>query len=202
MGLETISGAQSCNRRFAGILHVTAMGVFVRGSPPRAYELLSSARRRTVRYRHQAEARHRTPAAARVERKPPFSRLGASSGCHASVIAAPAVPHRLGDAGSTLARPCSTPAPSSCHQPSILACQPMMRASASLCGSGRPHPSAERRDEVLNYCPHAPRQGDRRGIQRGTFARKASYSAPNLCCSVRSSYRMTYAWQASQNSAA
>ena len=184
-----------------------AMGVFVRGSPPRAYELLSSARRRTVRYRPPPRRKPALspppdPRRGRVERKPPFPRLGASSGCHASVIAAPAVPHRLGDAGSSLARPCSTSAPSSCYQPSILACQPMMRASASLCGSGRPHPSAERRDEALNYCPHAPRQGDSRGIQRGTFARKASYSAPNLCCSVRSSYRMTYAWQASQNSAA
>ena len=189
---------------FAGILHEAATGVFVRVSPPRAYELLSSARRRTV-VATQAEARAQSaagPTPGRVERKPPFPRLGASSGCHASVIAALAVPHYLGDAGSSLARPCSTSAPSSCHQPSILACQPMIRASANLCGSGRPHPSAERRDEALNYCSHAHRQGDSRGIQRGTFARKASYSAPNLGCSVRSSYRVTYAWQASQNSAA
>ena len=144
----------------------------------------------------------RDPRRAALNESRRFPRLGASSGCHASVIAALAVPHRLGDAGSSLARPCSTSAPSSCHQPSILACQPMIRASANLCGSGRPHPSAERRDEALNYCSHAHRQGDSRGIQRGTFARKASYSAPNLGCSVRSSYRVTYAWQASQNSAA
>ena len=38
-----------------------------------------------------------------------------------------------------------------------------------------------------------------RGIQRGTLVRKASYSPPNVCSSVGSSYATTNKWKASQN---
>src|SRR5262245_53245984 len=54
-----------------------------------------------------------------------------------------------------------------------------------------------------NGCRHCLSGSPRvnRGIQRGTFARKDSYSAANVRSSVGSSYTTTNAWQASQNSA-
>jgi hypothetical protein len=48
---------------------------------------------------------------------------------------------------------------------------------------------------------HFDRHGVIRGIQRGTAARNASYSLPNVRSSVGSSYATTKTWQASQNSA-
>ena len=50
-------------------------------------------------------------------------------------------------------------------------------------------------------CPYGPRHGVSRGTQRGTFARYTSYSAPNVPCSVGSSYATTNRWKASQNTA-
>jgi hypothetical protein len=49
--------------------------------------------------------------------------------------------------------------------------------------------------------PYGPRHGVSRGTQRGTFARYTSYSAPNVPCSVGSSYATTNRWKASQNTA-
>ena len=48
---------------------------------------------------------------------------------------------------------------------------------------------------------HSDRHGVIRGIQRGTAARNASYSLPNVCSSVGSSYATTWTWKASHNSA-
>ena len=48
---------------------------------------------------------------------------------------------------------------------------------------------------------HCGRHGVIRGIQRGTAARNASYSLPNVCSSVGSSYATTKTWKASHNSA-
>lgn len=48
---------------------------------------------------------------------------------------------------------------------------------------------------------HSARHGVIRGIQRGTAARNASYSAPNVCSSVGSSYATTKTWKKSQSSA-
>ena len=54
---------------------------------------------------------------------------------------------------------------------------------------------------AIRYEMDRPRHGVSRGIQRGTLPRKASYSAPNVCSSVGSSYAQANKWQASQNSA-
>ena len=48
---------------------------------------------------------------------------------------------------------------------------------------------------------HFDRHGVIRGIQRGTAARNASYSLPNVRSSVGSSYATTKTWKASHNSA-
>ena len=48
---------------------------------------------------------------------------------------------------------------------------------------------------------HFDRHGVIRGIQRGTAARNASYSLPNVCSSVGSSYATTKTWKKSQSSA-
>ena len=48
---------------------------------------------------------------------------------------------------------------------------------------------------------HSDRHGVIRGIQRGTAARNASYSFPNVSLSVGSSYATTWTWKASHNSA-
>src|SRR5580765_3018320 len=48
---------------------------------------------------------------------------------------------------------------------------------------------------------HFDRHGVIRGIQRGTAARNASYSLPNVRSSVGSSYATTKTWKASQSSA-
>ena len=48
---------------------------------------------------------------------------------------------------------------------------------------------------------HSDRHGVIRGIQRGTAARNASYSLPNVCSSVGSSYATTKMWKKSQSSA-
>src|SRR5262245_2588355 len=48
---------------------------------------------------------------------------------------------------------------------------------------------------------HSNRHGVIRGIQRGTAARNASYSLPNVCSSVGSSYATTKTWKKSQSSA-
>ena len=45
---------------------------------------------------------------------------------------------------------------------------------------------------------HFDRHGVIRGIQRGTAARNASYSLPNVCSSVGSSYATTKTWKKSQ----
>ena len=42
---------------------------------------------------------------------------------------------------------------------------------------------------------HFDRHGVIRGIQRGTAARNASYSLPNVCSSMRSSYATTKTWK-------
>lgn len=72
---------------------------------------------------------------------------------------------------------------------------------------------------VFGYCPacaiagreqrlaqpratdHFDRHGVIRGIQRGTAARNASYSFPNVCSSVGSSYATTATWKTSHHSA-
>src|SRR5437762_5092786 len=48
---------------------------------------------------------------------------------------------------------------------------------------------------------HFDRHGVIRGIQRGTAARNASYSLPNVRSSVGSSYATTKTWKKSQSSA-
>ena len=48
---------------------------------------------------------------------------------------------------------------------------------------------------------HSDRHGVIRGIQRGTAARNASYSLPNVISSLGSSYATTWMWKASHNSA-
>src|SRR4029077_5952069 len=48
---------------------------------------------------------------------------------------------------------------------------------------------------------HFDRHGVIRGIQRGTAARNASYSFPNVCSSVGSSYATTATWKTSHHSA-
>ena len=65
--------------------------------------------------------------------------------------------------------------------------QPMLHASASLCGSGRPHPSAERSDEVVNYCPHAPAKGIVAGSSVGPL--RGRHRTPPQICAAASALR-------------
>ena len=73
---------------------------------------------------------------------------------------------------------------------------PVLRAGPIQSETG-----CEQRPAQPRATDHSDRHGVIRGIQRGTAARNASYSFPNVCSSVGSSYATTKAWKASQSSA-
>src|SRR6185436_9407639 len=64
-----------------------------------------------------------------------------------------------------------------------------------------PRAPAQRLTGISDTSPHSGRHGVIRGIQRGTPARNASYSLPNVRSSVGSSYATTKTWKKSQSSA-